>query len=254
MQVEKLFSFLQYGFSPLRFILLVMLAILTGCASSNVTRDVTANVDTGVQNVKNIADNAANSNFADSYQNTSQATKGAILGGAAGAITGAFYAGSIGVIPGAATGLILGASYGSYIDANTSLRDQLENRGVNLVELGDQILIVVPSARLFFPQTANIKPQAYSTLNMLVQYINQYTKTLVKVAGYTSASGSPEIDLALSQQQAKHVAKFLLVSGVDARILFAEGYGGSRLIAKNSLNWDSSDNYRIEITLEKLYV
>ena len=61
------------------------------------------------------------------------------------------------------------------------------------------------------------------------------------------------MDLSLSQQQASAVAKFLTASGVDARILYAEGYGGARLVSPNNGQWES-DNYRIEVTLEKLYV
>lgn len=236
------------------FLLLIFFSILIGCAASNVSRDVTSNIDVGIQNTKDVAENAYNSNIADSYGNTNQMTKGAYLGVAAGAATGAVYSSSLGVVPGAIAGLVFGASYGSYIDSNASLYDQLENRGATVVVLGDQILVVIPSARIFYPQTANIKPQAYSTLTMVTQYINQYTTMLVKVAGYTSASGSPDSDLALSKQQAKNVAKFMLMSGVNARVLYSNGYGGTHLISKNVLDWDGSDNYRIEITLEKLYV
>jgi outer membrane protein OmpA-like peptidoglycan-associated protein len=225
--------------------------LLAGCASSNVSRDVSSNVDMGVENAKNLF--PPDGNIANSYQNTSQATKGAIIGGSAGAVTGALSS-SIGFLPGTAVGLILGASYGSYIDANANMQDQLDNRGANIIVLGDDILIMVPSARLFDPMTARINPSAYSTLVLIVKYINSYPKTLVKVAAYTNNSGSECVNLSLSEQQAKNVAKFLLESGVDARLLYAEGYGGTHLVDKSSKLWDGSDNYRIEITLQKLHI
>lgn len=227
--------------------------ILFACASSEVQRDTAINVDLGVQNAKNLVDNAANSNVTDSYQNASQTAKGALIGGAVGAGTGAL-ATPIGVIPGVVTGAILGASYGRYIDTGTNTGDRLENRGVNVIVLGDQILIVIPSARIFEPMTPTIKPQAYSTLTMVARYINKYTKMLVKVSGYTTISGSPTIDLTLSRQQAEAVAKFLAAAGINARLLYAEGYGGSNLVMPAGIDWEESDNYRIEITLEKLYV
>jgi outer membrane protein OmpA-like peptidoglycan-associated protein len=225
--------------------------VLFGCASSNVTRDVSSGVDMGVQNAKNLYDGATEGDFVNAYQNTSQATKGALIGGAAGAVTGAMSS-SVGFLPGAAAGLILGASYGSYIDANSSLQDKLVNRGVNVIVLGDQILIVIPSARLFNPLTSTINPSAYSTLNLVAQYINSYTKMLVKVSAFTNDLGSQRVNMSLSQQQAKNVAKILLASGVDARLLYAEGYGGTHLVDVNSKVWDGSDNYRIEISLERL--
>ena len=240
------------GIFQLLSLFIIFSSVLSGCASSDVSRDASSNVDVGVQNAKNLYGDAMNGDVSDSYQNASQAAKGAMLGGAAGAATGALSSG-LGVIPGAATGAILGAAYGSYIDTNVSLQDKLENRGANIIVLGDQILIVVPSARLFNPMTATLKPQAYSTLYKVAQYINSYTKMLVKVTAYTDDSGTSSIDLALSKQQAERVAKVLLASGIDARVLYAVGAGGTRLVTKNSMDWDS-DNYRIEITLEKLYV
>lgn len=225
--------------------------ILVGCASSDVSRDVTSNIDVGVQNAKNLA--YTNTEVGDTYQNTSQATKGAILGGAAGAVTGSLYSG-LGILPGTAIGAVLGASYGSYIDSNTSLRDKIINRGGNIVVLGDQVLIVIQSSRIFHARTALIKPVSFSTLDLIAQFINQYTKTLVKVAAYTDDTGSREVDFALSQQQADSIVKYLTETGVDARLLYAVGCGGTHLVSRNTLNWDGSDNYRIEITFEKLYV
>jgi len=235
------------------FVLLSLCVLLTSCASSDVSRDAASNVDMGVQNAKNLVSGVGNSDVADTYQNTSQVTKGAILGGAAGAVTGAVYSG-IGVLPGTAAGIILGASYGSYIDSLTNLEDKLENRGVTIVVIGDQILIVLRSARLFNSMSSTLKPQSYSTLSLVTQYINGFTKMLVKVAAYTDDTGAPDVDMALSKQQADNVAKALLAYGVDARVLYAEGMGGTHLRAKNTMQWDGNDNYRVEITLEKLYV
>lgn len=232
------------------FLFLIFSLFLSGCASSDVSRDAASNVDLGVQNARDLT--SGSGNIGDSYQNSSQTVKGAILGGTAGAVAGALASG-VGFIPGTATGAVLGASYGSYIDSNTSLDDQLKNRGVNVIELGDQILVFMPSARIFEPWTARIKPQAYSTLKLVSAYVNNFTKMLVKISVYTDNTGSKEVDLSLSEQQAESVERFLVASGIHARVLYAAGYGGTRLVTKNTGDWDT-DNYRIEITLEKLYV
>lgn len=242
-------------FLPIFRILLLPLIftfLLFGCASSNVSRDAAANVDLGIQNAKNLVDGASIDDFPEAYGNTKQVTKGAIIGGAAGAIAGAV-TGGIGVGAAAATGAVLGASYGNYIDCNTSLQDRLENRGVSFVIIGDQVLIVLSSARFFQPMTATIKPQSYSTLGMLAQYINKYTKTLVKISAYTNQNACAP-DLALSKMQAQNIAKALVASGMNARLVYAEGYGGTHLVDSTALSWDASDNYRVEITFEKLYV
>src|SRR3990167_3452112 len=226
---------------------------LSSCASSDVTRHAAAGVDTGVQNGKNLVEAMSSGDIAETYQNASQTSKGALLGGVTGAVAGALSS-SVGVLPGTAVGVILGATYGAYVDANASIEDQLKNRGATIVVLGDQILIVLPSDRLFNPVTADIKPQAYSTLELVTNYINQYTKMLVKIAAYTNDMGPKEVDLALSRQQAQAVSKFLMAAGVDARVLYAAGYGGADLGGKKEVEWEGHDKYRIEITLEKLLV
>lgn len=244
-----------FGKEKIHFLLFLILPcfILSGCASSTVSRDAASNVDMGVQNARNLVEGATDGDIVDSYQNANQRTKGILLGGTAGAGVGALASG-IGAIGGAAIGAVLGGSYGSYIDTHTSVEDQLENRGAIIVVLGDQILIVLPSARIFHAMTPNIKSDAYSTLELVAKYINRYTKMLVKISAYTNALGPKEVDLSLSQLQAESVAKFLWASGLDARLTYAVGYGGTHLIQKNAYSWDDSDNYRIEITLEKLYV
>lgn len=234
-----------------RVLTLIVTILLYGCASSPVSRTAASNVDMGIQNAKNLTNGVGDSSIAQSYNNSSQATKGALLGGAAGAVTGSLVSG-VGVLAGTAGGAILGASYGAYIDSTTTLEDRLENRGVNIVELGDQILIVMPSSRLFTYMSGQLQPQAYSTMELVAEYINSHTKMLVKISGYTNDTGSKRVDLALSQQQAQAVAKTLMAYHVDARVLYAEGYGGTNLVEQNSLDWDNSENYRVEITMEKL--
>jgi len=127
----------------------------------------------------------------------------------------------------------------------------LSRRGVTVVVLGDQILIVVPSDRLFQPMTANITSQGSLLLCAVAQYINSYTKMLVKVAAYTGETGSQRVALALSQQQADNVATLLRQDGINARVLYAVGYGRDHLVERNCNHW-GNDNFRIEITLEKL--
>ena len=76
----------------------------------------------------------------------------------------------------------------------------------------------------------------------------------MKVSAYTNCTQSRAYDLSLSQQQADHVVRYFTAIGLDARVLYATGYGGTRLVNRNYNRWDANDNYRVEITLEKLPV
>lgn len=230
---------------------LLVLGFISGCAPSTFSRGAASGLDGTRQQLGGADTNPDNVDVVESYRIAGQAAKGAFVGGATGAIAGVLYPG-MGVLPGTVVGALIGAGIGSYVEANMTLRDKLENKGATLVVLGDQILIVIPSARIFHPMTSTIKPQAYATLALLTQYINTHMKMLVHISGYTGDNGRKQVDQVLSQQQASAVGKFLLESGVDARVLYAEGYGATRLITKNTDDWEGNDNYRIEITLEKL--
>lgn len=233
------------------FHIIFTLLFLSGCASSKVSRDVSENIDIGAVNTARILNSEPS--FSDSYQNTSQQKKGMIIGASVGALSG-WAASTVAILPGAMVGAVIGSSYGTYIDQHTTLKDKLINRGINIVILGDEILLVLPSSILFHEQSSKIKQSAYSTLALVSDFINQYTKTLVKVAAYTNGTGAKEVDLALSKKQAQNLANFLSTAGLDARLLYADGYGASNLVEPNTLAWHGSDNYRIEITLQKLYV
>lgn len=242
-------------FSKYRFLLVLAMYcfILCGCAYSEVERDVTSNIDKGVEKTRVKVDAASDGSIVDSYQNASQQTKGALIGGAAGGVTGAFTSG-VGIIPGMLVGSVFGASYGSYIDSNATIEDRLQNRGATIVVLGDYVLLVLPSARIFEDMTAKIKPDAYSTLNLAARYIDGYTKMLVKISAYTNPMSSGDVARCLSQEQAESVARYFVASGLDARLLYAVGYGGMNPVQRSSYAWKENDNYRIEITLEKQYV
>lgn len=236
-------------YARLTILIIVLCFGLISCASSNVSRDVAAQVDKTFYN-SGLGDDP---NVVDSFYNSSQATKGTIIGGTAGAVTGMMSSG-LALVPATATGMILGASYGRYLDANMSLEDELANRGVMVIVLGDQVLIVIPSELLFYNYSTKIKGSAYSTLYLVGQFINRFYKISLKIAAYTSRTGSTYADQTLSQRQAEKIGKFFTASGVNARIIYAEGYGGTHLVDKNLMRWNVNDNYRVEISFEKLYV
>ena len=99
-----------------------------------------------------------------------------------------------------------------------------------------------------------IRPSAYSSLYQVAAFIRQHKKMSVKITAYTNNTGSARVNDSVSQEQANSIAKFLWDSGIDARLLYAEGCGGTNLIAHHSSEWNVSDNYRVEITLEQLSV
>jgi intracellular multiplication protein IcmN len=239
--------------SFLIMVYLLLFCLLQGCASSDLSRSAASEADKAHLDADYVWSHRESDGLTDTYQNSSQTSKGVVAGAAVGAGVGSLGSGS-NVIPGLAVGAIFGGALGAYIDSHTTLADKLENRGVKVIVLGDQVMLILPSVLLFNEMTANIRSHAYSTLDLAAQFVSQYPNMSVNVAAYTSGSGAPEkVNLALSQQQADAIVKYLWIKGINTRLLSAAGYGGGKLVTKDTPNW-ASENYRVEITLEKLPV
>lgn len=241
----------HFTFLPIS--LLSCLLALQGCASSDVSRNASNQIATGVEHTEERASTIGEGNPAESFQNASQQTKGVLIGGTAGAVAGGFTSG-VGVLTGAAGGAIFGGALGAYIDAHTTLADKLRNRGVNTIILGDQIMLVLPSEQIFNGRSAEMSPYSYSTLDLVSQFIGNNPNMLVKIAAYTNPNDTDDIDRALSQQQASAVQKYLWRAGVNTRVLYAVGYGPLNPVTCSPDEWAAGDNYRVEITLEKVPV
>lgn len=225
---------------------------LQGCASSDVSRGASGEIQKTYQNVSDAFDSDGVS-LAESYQGTSQRTKGVMIGGATGAVVGGIASGWTGVLPGAVGGAIFGGALGAYIDSKTSLADQIINRGNKVIVLGDQILIVLPSERVFVEGTSTLQPYSYKTLDLVSQLISGYPNMSVKVAAYTGNNGPERISRSLTQEQANSVVKYLWRTKINTRMLYAEGGDGFKPVTVTDTDW-SGANYRVEITLEKLPV
>ena len=226
--------------------------LLQGCASSEAARGAAFEADKAYLQTDYSARHMTDTGISETYQNTSQMTKGVLIGGVLGAATGSLTP-AMGSLAGFGMGMIIGGALGKYIDSHTTLADKLENRHVQVIVLGDHVLIVLPSSVLFYQNTPNIRADAYETLMLVSQLIGSYPNMSVKVTAYTSAAIPDSVAMSLSQQQAQNVAKYLWQTDINTRMLYAEGGGGSKLVTANVADW-GSDNYRVEITLEKLPV
>ena len=176
-------------------------------------------------------------------------TIGLIAGAAGGAAIGAV----AGAVPlGVAIGSIWGASIGSVISAHQTLVDNLMYNGVQVIRVGDEIKIVLPADRFFYPDTANLNPNYFPVLNKLIVLLRCFDKINVKVSAYTDNIQSWRRDLSLTRLQAWMIMKYLWDSGIDARILYSIGYGSAFPIANNDTPLGQRMNRRVEITLRKL--
>lgn len=188
-------------------------------------------------------------------EQTSKAAKGSAIGAAAGVVAGlitgdgskerkkrALILGGVGAIA--------GGSVGVYMDQQEmKLRQRLDNSGVSVTRIGDNITLNMPGNVTFAVNSADINQAFYDVLDSVALVLNEYEKTLVEVAGHTDNTGSDEYNQQLSQKRASSVAAYLRSRQVMAERLIEVGGGENYPIASNDTAEGRQMNRRVEITI-----
>lgn len=189
----------------------------------------------------------------DPYTGESKVSKtawGTGIGALAGAGIGALAGGEKGALIGAGVGAVAGAGTGAYMDVQArKLRQELLNTGVQVQESNGQIYLIMPGNITFDSNDANIKPAFQPVLNSIAKVINEYSKTMVQVNGYTDSTGSAATNNSLSLMRANSIANYLRLKGVNGNRIVSNGYGSSNPIASNATAAGREQNRRVEIVL-----
>ena len=189
----------------------------------------------------------------DPYTGESKVSKtawGTGIGALAGAGIGALAGGEKGALIGAGVGAAAGAGTGAYMDVQArKLRQELLNTGVQVQEANGQIYLIMPGNITFDSNDANIKPAFQPVLNSIAKVINEYSKTMVQVNGYTDSTGSAATNNSLSLMRANSISTYLRLRGVNGNRIVSNGYGSSNPIASNATAAGREQNRRVEIVL-----
>jgi len=191
-------------------------------------------------------------------EKTSHAVKGAAIGAAvgvaAGLITGddskerkkrALILGGVGAIAGGGVGV--------YMDKQEmKLRQTLENTGVSVIRVGDNITLNMPGNITFGVDSADINSGFYEILDSVALVLIEYKKTLVEVAGHTDSTGSYQYNQSLSERRAVSVADYLVSRSVMTDRLITVGAGEQYPVAGNETSTGRQLNRRVEINIVPL--
>jgi outer membrane protein OmpA-like peptidoglycan-associated protein len=182
--------------------------------------------------------------------NTTQTT-GIAAGTAAGAAIGAF-SGVISAPAAAAVGGIAGGALGHYLAKRDTLYTSLDRDHLQIVKIGEEYMIYLPSDAYFYPNSSHINENFYPALDHVAAFIIQYETSLIKVSGYTDNIGNKTRNLALSRQQAQNIMNYLWRRGLNARMMYSTGYGHEFPIAQNQDEDGRAANRRVQITFRAI--
>lgn len=178
--------------------------------------------------------------------------KSSIVGATAGAMVGSLggLPGAFGAAIGGAAGIIIGNDISKRELPFEILNQQLDHRYVRVITLGQQITFVIQADRLFYEGTPRLRRAEYPTLSLVAKFIRQFKTEGVHVAAFTNRTGNPAREVALTEQQARNILRFMWKEQLGSPIMTARGYGSSLPIASDDSVNGQLDNRRIEIQFQ----
>jgi len=120
--------------------------------------------------------------------------------------------------------------------------------GIQMIHLGETYRLVIPSSRLFNPDSANLRCSAHGVLNDVRAFLNSYHIVSIQVASYSDNVKPGIRKQALTNRQAEVVQSYLSDHGIFARLIVANGQGDSNPVASNHTSAGRHDNRRVEIS------
>ncbi len=99
----------------------------------------------------------------------------------------------------------------------------------------------------FERNSSDLTNQAIDTLDVAAKTLLAHPEVQIRIEGHTDSSGSPEVNLTISEQRAKSVLDHLVAAGIDSTRMEAEGFGDQHPIAPNETAEGRITNRRIEI-------
>lgn len=151
------------------------------------------------------------------------------------------------VLGSAGIGALAGAGVGIYGHSTVHWLKKLQADGVQVIQTGYIVNIIIPTDKIFIIHTDSILPQSYPILSDVAQFIQNYGRVNLTVNGYTDDVGSTNGALNLSIGQAKSVLAYLWSTGIPSGNMRAVGHGQSNPIADNIDSIGSAMNRRVEI-------
>lgn len=133
---------------------------------------------------------------------------------------------------------------------DSELRQQTAGIGLDVLSLGNSIVIRIPAVFTFDAGSAAVKPQTDATLLEIARTVKTRNQTFVDVLAHTDTTGSAAGNQALSEKRAAAVASYLAAHGVAKARIASRGLGASApLYNPDVTETQRAANRRIEIRL-----
>jgi outer membrane protein OmpA-like peptidoglycan-associated protein/tetratricopeptide (TPR) repeat protein len=134
--------------------------------------------------------------------------------------------------------------------------DKHQNRDLLLVKLKVDEIFKLENVYYDFDKW-NIRPDAATELNKLVDFLNLNPGVSIELGSHTDCRGTDKYNERLAERRAESAVKYIIEKGISKNIITAKGYGESKLVNKCSdgvecTEQEHQDNRRTEIKITGL--
>lgn len=139
------------------------------------------------------------------------------------------------------------------LEAEKKAKDAMDALAKSLAVKADTrgTVITLSGGVLFATGQATILPGAQAQLNQVADALKTQAEHHFTVEGHTDNQGTDAINNDLSNRRANAVRDYLIVRGVSADAITAQGFGSTRPIADNRTAEGRAMNRRVEIVVDR---
>lgn len=143
-----------------------------------------------------------------------------------------------------------GAAPSYMADLDRELRTQTAGIGLDVLRVGNGIVIRIPAELTFAAGSTAVKPEFDATLLEISRTVKTRNQTYVDVFAHTDTSGTEQVNQVISDKRAAAVATYLAGHGVSKARIASKGLGESApLYNPEADETQKAANRRVEIRL-----
>lgn len=143
-----------------------------------------------------------------------------------------------------------GAAPAYMAELERELRTQTAGIGLDVLQVGNGIVIRIPAALTFNSASSTVNPQFDATLLEIAREVKTHNQSYVDVFAHTDLSGTTQGNQALSDKRAAAVGNYLASHGVAKARIASKGLGETApLYSPEADETEKAANRRVEIRI-----
>ncbi len=135
--------------------------------------------------------------------------------------------------------------------AVTRNASQIKTAGIDVIQQGDRLTIIIPTDRFFEPMTTTIIEERQGDLRQMAVFVknfaNRYPNAIVRVTGYTDQVFGQATQYKLAQSYASTISAYLIDAGIAPFRIATQSRASNEPIAQEVPPSSAALNRRVVI-------